>query len=44
MRIQILWLPLWLGLVGCSLFAAVIWLPPSAQLSSGPAPSRAPSP
>ena len=27
MRIRNLWLPLWLGLVGGSLFAAALWLP-----------------
>ena len=34
MRIRTLWLPLWLGLVGGSLFAVALWLPPSPQLSS----------
>ena len=33
MRIRILWLPLWLGLVGGSLIAVALWLPPSPQLS-----------
>ena len=34
MRIRIPWLPLWLGLVGGSLFAVALWLPPSRQPSS----------
>jgi hypothetical protein len=34
MRIRILRLPLWLGLVGGSLFAVALWLPPSPQPSS----------
>jgi hypothetical protein len=34
MRIRILWLPLWLGLVGGSIFAVALWLPPSRQPSS----------
>ena len=34
MRIQIPWLPLWLGLVGGSLFAVALWLSPSRQPSS----------
>ena len=34
MRIRILWLPLGLGLVGGSLFAVALWLPPSRQPSS----------
>ena len=34
MRIRILWLSLWLGLVGGSIFAVVLRLPPSRQPSS----------
>ena len=34
MRIRNLWLPLWLGLVGGSLFAAALWLAASGWPSS----------
>jgi hypothetical protein len=34
MRMRIMWLPLWLGLVGGSLFAVALWLSPSRQPSS----------
>jgi hypothetical protein len=35
MRIRILWLPLWLGPAGGSLFGVASWLPSCPQLSSG---------
>ena len=34
MRTRIMWLPLWLGLVGGSIFAAALWLPASPWPSS----------
>jgi hypothetical protein len=42
MRIRILWLSLWLGLVGGSLFAVALWLPacpwPSSDLAARAGP------
>jgi hypothetical protein len=48
MRIRDLWLPLWLGLVGGSLFAAALWLPappwPSSDRAARAGPPAVASP
>jgi hypothetical protein len=41
---RIMWLPLWLGLVGGSILAVALWLPPSRQPSSDRAARAGPPP